>query len=114
MTIRLLAAVQDPSLLLFGGVAIVLLIIVIIAKLKHNAFIRTCEEVAEQLGGEYRNETAFEFAAIQFRIEGRLAAIDFSQAKGHATTATVAPMLKVTVVVPVEVGIGLLEISSLI
>ena len=29
-------------------------------------------------------------------------------------SATVAPMLKVTVVVPVEVGIGLLEISSLI
>lgn len=90
MTIRVLAAVHNPSLLIFSGFAIVTLIIMIIAKLRKNAFVRTCEEVAEKLGGRFQKEGLFEYAAIQFRIEGRVAAIDFFQAKDSSTTATVA------------------------
>jgi len=89
MTIRILAAVHDPALLVFGLFAIVTLILVIVAKLKHNAFIRTCEEVAEQLGGEYVPAEMFQEAAIQFRIQGRAASIQPLKGRDPTTTVTV-------------------------
>src|SRR4029077_2477864 len=64
--------------------------IVIVAKLKQNAFIRTCQEVAEELGGEFVPAEMFQEAAIEFRIQGRAAAIHPLKGRDPTTTATVS------------------------
>jgi hypothetical protein len=89
MITRLLAHAPEPQILLFFVFAVVVASVLISMKLRQRAFVRTCERVAEELGGRYEPPALFEIPVIAFRIEGRHATIAFPDGRTPSTSVSV-------------------------